>query len=109
MSTPKRFLPRVTSHVPLQKPWTGEALSTDLALVSEGVGEHMHVQGWHAHVQLVADVASLGSLWRKLPVGLLVPKVEVGRVLPCHCTFAAAEGGVDSQPPVGATPAVSVS
>ena len=73
VSTPERFLSRVTSHVPLQEPWTGEALSTDLALVSEGVGEHMHGQGWHAHVQLVADVASLGSLWRELPVGLLVP------------------------------------
>ena len=73
VSTPERFLPGVTSHVPLQKPWTGEPLSTDLALVSEGVGEHMHGQGWHAHVQLVADVASLGSLWRELPVGLLVP------------------------------------
>ena len=73
VSTPERFLSRVTSHVPLQEPWTGEPLATDLALVSEGVGEHMHGQGWHAHVQLVADVASLGSLWRQLPVGLLVP------------------------------------
>ena len=73
VSTPKRFLPGVASHVPLQKPRTGESLATDLALVREGVGEDMHGQGWHAHIQLVADVASLGSLWGQLPVGLLVP------------------------------------
>ena len=42
-------------------------------LVSEGVGEHIYGQGWYAHIQLVADVASLGSLWQELPVGLLVP------------------------------------
>ena len=103
------FLASVEARVVLQQPGAREGLGTNFAFEVANVGLEVHGQGWHAHVQLVADVASLGSLWRKLPVGLLVPKVEVGRVLPCHCTFAAAEGGVDSQPPVGATPAVSVS
>ena len=46
-----------------------------MALVSEGVGEDMHGQGWHAHIQLVADVASLGSLWGELP-GTICGKAE---------------------------------
>ena len=40
----------------LEKPGPGEGLATNVALVLEAVGEDVHGQGRHAHVQLVADV-----------------------------------------------------
>ena len=36
------------------------------------MGEHVHRQGWHAHIELVADVARLRCLRGELAVGLLV-------------------------------------
>ena len=41
------------------------------------MGEHVHRQGRHAHVELVADVARLRCLWGELAVGLLVSR-QVG-------------------------------
>ena len=66
-----RFVSGVTSHVALQQPRPGESLSTDITLVVEVVGEHMHAEGRHADVHLVADVALLG-----------VPRVEGAVCLP---------------------------
>ena len=57
-----RFVSGVTSHVALQQPRPGESFSTDITLVVEVVGEHMHAEGRHADVHLVADVALLGVL-----------------------------------------------
>ena len=57
-----RFVSGVTSHVALQQPRPGESLPTDITLVVEVVGEHMHAEGRHADVHLVADVALLGVL-----------------------------------------------
>ena len=55
-----RLVPCVTSHVALQQPRSRESLSTYITLVVEVVGEHMHAEGRHADVHLVADVALLG-------------------------------------------------
>ena len=44
------------------------------------MGEHVHRQGRHAHVELVADVARLRRLRGELAVGLLVTgKIGAGR------------------------------
>ena len=44
------------------------------------MGEHVHRQGRHAHVELVADVARLRCLRGELAVGLLVAgKIGAGR------------------------------
>ena len=45
--------------------------------MGEAVGEHVHRQGRHAHVELVADVARLRRLRGELAVGLLVSR-QVG-------------------------------
>ena len=66
-----RLVPCMTSHVALQQPRPGESFSTDITLVVEVVGEHMHAEGRHADVHLVADVALLG-----------VPRVEGAVCLP---------------------------
>ena len=66
-----RLVPCMTSHVALQQPRSRESLSTDITLVVEVVGEHMHAEGRHADVHLVADVALLG-----------VPRVEGAVCLP---------------------------
>ena len=66
-----RFVSGVTSHVALQQPRPRESFSTDITLVVEVVGEHMHAEGRHADVHLVADVALLG-----------VPRVEGAVCLP---------------------------
>ena len=77
MGTSERLLPRVTSLVSVEQPGSREALATDVAGVGEAVGEHVHRKGWHAHVELVADVARLRCLWGELAVGLLVSR-QVG-------------------------------
>ena len=61
----------------MEKPGSREALATDVAGMGEAVGEHVHRQGRHAHVELVADVARLRRLRGELAVGLLVSR-QVG-------------------------------
>ena len=61
----------------LQQPGTGEGFATHIALVLVGVGQHVHVEGGHADIHLVADVAGLGVLLAHGQVGLLV-SAEVG-------------------------------
>ena len=66
-----------------------------------GVGEEVHVEGGHADVLLLADVAALDVLPGELEVGLPVPG-EVGAggevfpalvtLVPGHLTLAAALG-----------------
>ena len=77
MSASEGLLPRVTSLVSVEQPGSREALAADVAGVGEVVGEHVHGQGRHAHVELLADVARLGCLRGELAVGLLVSR-EVG-------------------------------
>ena len=77
MGASERLLPRVTSLVSMEKPRSREALAADVAGVGEAVGEHVHRQGGHAHVELVADVARLRRLRGELAVGLLVSR-QVG-------------------------------
>ena len=72
MSASEGLLPRVTSLVSVEQPGSREALAADVAGVGEVVGEHVHGQGRHAHVELLADVARLGCLRGELAVGLLV-------------------------------------
>ena len=67
----------MTSLVSMEKPRSREALAADVAGVGEAVGEHVHRQGRHAHVELVADVARLRRLRGELAVGLLVSR-QVG-------------------------------
>ena len=67
----------MTSLVSVEQPGSREALATDVAGVGEAVGEHVHRQGRHAHVELVADVARLRCLWGELAVSLLVSR-QVG-------------------------------
>ena len=77
MGASEGLLPGVTSLVSVEQPGSGEALATDVAGVGEAVGEHVHRQGRHAHVELVADVAGLRCLRGELAVGLLVSR-QVG-------------------------------
>ena len=67
----------MTPLVSVEKPRPREALAADVAGVGEAVGEHVHRQGRHAHVELVADVAGLRRLRGELAVGLLVSR-QVG-------------------------------
>ena len=67
----------MTSLVSVEQPGSREALAADVAGVGEVVGEHVHGQGRHAHVKLLADVARLGCLRGKLAVRLLVSR-QVG-------------------------------
>ena len=67
----------MTSLVSVEQPGSREALATDVAGVGEAMGEYMHRQGRHAHVELVADVARLRCLRGELAVGLLVSR-QVG-------------------------------
>lgn len=61
----------------LEQPRPGERLVTDLALVTVGVCQHVHVEGGGGHVVLVADVAGLEVLLDHGQVGLPVTR-EVG-------------------------------
>ena len=72
MGTAEWFLPRVTPAVALQEPGPREALPADLTAVSQAVGQHVHGQGGHAHVQLVADMAGTSRVSGQSLVRLLV-------------------------------------
>ena len=77
MGASERLLPRVTPLVSVEQPGSREALATDVTGVCKAVGKNVHRQGWHAHVELVADVARLRRLRGELAVGLLVSR-QVG-------------------------------
>ena len=83
-----RLVAGVGTEVALQQPRPGEGLAADVALVVEVVGEHVHAEGWHAHVHLVADLALLCVPRVKRSMGLAVSG-QVGRcciVLPAFRT-----------------------
>ena len=77
VSTAIRLLSGVRSHMSLQQPGTTESLPAHLALVVVCVSEEVHVEGRHADVLLLADVAALHVLPGQLEVGLPVTG-EVG-------------------------------
>jgi len=66
------LVPCVAPHVPLQQPRPREGFAADVALVVEVVGEHVHAEGRHAHVHLVADLAFLRVPRVERPVSLAV-------------------------------------
>ena len=68
----KRFLSRVKAGVVLEEPGAGEGLLAHVALEVPDVCLQVHGQGGHAHVELVTDVARLGSVCRESLVGLSV-------------------------------------
>ena len=79
------FLPGVDSDVVGEQPGAGEGLLADVALVVPVVGLHVHGQGGHARVELVANCATSSLLSVDLPVsgqvaarGKLLPTVLAG-------------------------------
>ena len=82
MRAPVRLLARVTSQMALQQPRPGEHLATDTAAMCQLMSQHVHRQGWHAHVRLATVDALLRGLRVDAAVCLLVPRqVRRGRVL----------------------------
>ena len=77
MSAAVGFISGVRSHMALQQPGPTESLPANVALVVVGVSEEVHVEGGHADVLLLADVAALDVLSGQLEVGLPVTG-EVG-------------------------------
>ena len=82
------FLPGVDSDVVGEQPGAGEGLLADVALVVPVVGLHVHGQGGHACVELVANCAVLASFCVDLPVsgqvaarGKLLPTVVAALAL----------------------------
>ena len=67
------FLAGVEARVVLQQPGAREGLGTNFALEVANVCLEVHGEGGHAHVQLVADVASLGIFHREGLMCLPVP------------------------------------
>lgn len=65
----------------LEEPWTRKCLSTNITLVVEVVSENMHGQGWHTHIQFVANMALLGGVRVKSSVSLLVPRQVTARCI----------------------------
>ena len=74
----------------LQQPGPGKCFTTELALMVEGVGEHMHREGRHADIHLVTDVALLGIVRVKAPVSLPMS----GQVAACCIMFSTVTAGV---------------
>ena len=74
----------------LQQPRPREGLAADVALVVEVVGEHVHAEGRHAHVHLVADLALLRVPRVERPVGLAVS----GQVRGCCIVLPAFGTGI---------------
>ena len=62
------LLPGVDSDVVGEQPGAGEGLLADVALVVPVVGLHVHGQGGHACVELVANCATSSLLSVDLPV-----------------------------------------
>ena len=82
------LLPGVDSDVVGEQPGAGEGLLADVALVVPVVGLHVHSQGGHACVELVANCAVLASFCVDLPVsgevaagGKLLPTVVAALAL----------------------------
>ena len=69
-----RLLSGVKTSMVLQQPRSGEGLLTDVTFEVADVGLKVHRQGRHAHIELVADVASFRVVRRKCLVGLSVPR-----------------------------------
>ena len=46
LRTSKGLLAGMGPHVSLQQPWPGKAFATDVTLVREAVGQHVHRQRW---------------------------------------------------------------
>lgn len=57
MLTAERFLPRVRSDVPLEKPRPGERFPAEMALAGQRVRSNVHLQRAQAHVHLLAVFA----------------------------------------------------
>ena len=72
-----RLLSGVKTSMVLQQPRSGEGLLTDVTFEVADVSLKVHRQGRHAHIELVADVASLCVVRRKCLVGLSMPR-QVG-------------------------------
>lgn len=78
----RRCFTCVRAYVPLQQPRPGEALAAIVALAALIVGPHMHAEGGHADVDLVAVRAPSGLLIAQRPVRLSVSsQIWRGRVL----------------------------
>ena len=82
------LLPGVDSDVVGEQPGAGEGLLADVALVVPVVGLHVHGQGGHARVELVANCAVLAIFCVDLPVsgqvaagGKLLPTVVAALAL----------------------------
>lgn len=58
--------------MPSQEPWTREGFGADGATVLEVVGQDVHRQRWHTHVDLATVRALLGVLAVRAAVGLAV-------------------------------------
>jgi hypothetical protein len=88
MSTAVGFVSGMRTHVALQQPRTGEGLAAHVALMGQVVGEHVHGQGWHAHVHLVTYWALLGVVGVEGAMGLpMAREVAAGGVmLAAFCT-----------------------
>lgn len=72
MGAGKWFFSCMRSHVPLQKPWPAEGFATHMTFVLEVMGENMHGQRRHGHVDLVAGGTFACHLAVEATVSLLV-------------------------------------
>lgn len=75
----KWLLSGVRPHVALQEPGSAEGLAAYGALVLQVVGQHVHGQSWHGHVQLVTGWTLPGLLTVQATVRLLVSAQIGGR------------------------------
>lgn len=73
VSAGKWFLPSVRPHVTLQEPRPAESFATHLALVLHVMGQHVHGQSRHRHINFVAGRTFPGLLAVQTSVSLLVP------------------------------------
>lgn len=62
MGAAEGLLSRVGPHVTLEQPRPAEGLPADVTGVFEVMGQHVHGQGRHTHVDFVAMGAFLGAL-----------------------------------------------
>lgn len=72
VGTREWFLSSVRPHVALQEPGSAEGLAAYSALMLQVVGQHVHGQSWHGHIQLVAGWTLPGLLTVQTTVRLLV-------------------------------------
>lgn len=77
MGASVRLLTRVRPQMALQQPRPGEGFVANVAFVAEVMGEEMHGERRHGHVDLVAMRALLSALGVQVPMSLLVAR-EIG-------------------------------